>query len=1313
MEFNYDIINKITNEDYKSRSRELHDSCKEIERKYMSKDYRGCCLDVRRESEAILRYIYERVMHTKRIHMSGKILEDVKFRAIVQDVDFLKAAEDLQRIGNKYAHKRVYEKETKEEYDKRMKLEELELPRYTEDILKYFSVVLYRGINFINEKIFEKQGELKIKFNIRTNMYTNLEEKILEADLNGVVSRSDYKYVWYIEGEDRPHRNGGRTLKIIQKMQDKIIKLEAIKGKNEHVLSSSYGPIKASEINLMSNKKIYTSEKEILPFNAVESTFEIGKEEKYFTAVEPIFEIGKEEKTLRAVKDILSNFSENFGKTATGEEVGEPKFHCFDSNVSRLHYFIAPREEYYVTNSLEFVDFHKFLNELLKDQGYQNVIIVSHISENDSDNFPVIAYDRMSELSFDYPIKLVQFFENNKSETENKIQEFCNQIDKQQSIEDKDPIRVGMGGRRKPDKGAAVQRPYFGKRIIRTISLRETKEEKRVTFPYFLNNYVIPALKQEYIKTAIVFPIELLVERQHIDGAILTNLRNQINKVGENIVIITANQESMLSRLFENEKYKDVEKEIFNACDEIEKSGEPISRSKAIIDALSVIENGGSESKKVRVLIADTRPGKDEIANLLMLKKQEEEENYQNLSYSKIYSLAEYLYTKCYDSEHTQEEFPELNKNNTWNVTSMALFENNLNKQMVREALIAKSRECFERKILKCKDWSPTCIERIYTKIDVVPWKKDRKIAYSGQEVIDRDLMTQFEREAMKKNATLKLDKLIGLKPVKETLERILSAAANPLAFKAQVGPGHYIFSGNPGTGKTTVARLVGEILRSEGLLRRGHLVEVKKADLVSQNVGETPIKAMGKFEEALDGVLLFDEAYELINEDAVSESKFKSSFDEEAYTALLKFMEDNRHRVCVICAGYKNGMEKFLDANPGMRDRFTETIDFPDYNESELFEILKHILKETTALTPTDEYLEKSKIILANMPNEAASEFKQFANARSVRLYVEESIKQATYRAHDTQIIDAEDIPEKYKEIDLGALKMRELQNIAWEKLDKLIGLKEIKDLLRARIEHASRAGGRNKVPGHYVFAGNPGTGKTEVARLMADILYANGLLRTNKTIEIKPADVIGTHVGEAESLTLKKCQEALDGVLFIDEAYTLVNVSDNSINGKFSSSYAEKVYEEIMKFMENHRQRICVIFAGYKKEMNIFLDANPGMRSRVSAVNIIEFSDFSDDDLIEIMALMITKNEKFHIVLNEDFKKATRKIFPTMRKEKNFGNARAIRAFLERCELAAVARIPETDRIVLDDGLEQLTFCVDDIPKEYFTENNEHDEK
>ena len=239
------------------------------------------------------------------------------------------------------------------------------------------------------------------------------------------------------------------------------------------------------------------------------------------------------------------------------------------------------------------------------------------------------------------------------------------------------------------------------------------------------------------------------------------------------------------------------------------------------------------------------------------------------------------------------------------------------------------------------------------------------------------------------------LDELIGLKKKKKEVHMLanfvkLQKQREAQGLKTAKVSYHLVFYGSPGTGKTTVARIVGRIYKDLGVLKKGHTIETDRSGLVAEYVGQTATKTDTVIQRALDGVLFIDEAYSLVPEGGRS-----NDYGQEAISTLLKRMEDYRDRLVVIIAGYKGEMKRFIDSNPGLQSRFNRYIDFPDYTGGELTEIFKMYMKKNqyTLAPDAEEYLRK------RFDYVVAHKDRNFGNARFARNVFEKSIQHQANR--------------------------------------------------------------------------------------------------------------------------------------------------------------------------------------------------------------------------------------------------------------------------------------------------------------------------
>ncbi len=239
------------------------------------------------------------------------------------------------------------------------------------------------------------------------------------------------------------------------------------------------------------------------------------------------------------------------------------------------------------------------------------------------------------------------------------------------------------------------------------------------------------------------------------------------------------------------------------------------------------------------------------------------------------------------------------------------------------------------------------------------------------------------------------LDELVGLQQVKDEVRSLanfvrVQKQREAKGLKTAKVSYHLVFYGSPGTGKTTVARIVGRIYKDLGVLKRGHTVETDRAGLCGQYVGQTGPKTDSVVAKALDGVLFIDEAYSLVPEGGAG-----NDYGQEAISTILKRMEDYRDRLVVIVAGYKNEMQRFIDSNPGLQSRFNRYIDFPDYSGAELTEIfMRRVKKNQYTVTPEALAYLKKRMELA-----VERKDRNFGNARYARNIFEQTIQQQANR--------------------------------------------------------------------------------------------------------------------------------------------------------------------------------------------------------------------------------------------------------------------------------------------------------------------------
>ena len=583
----------------------------------------------------------------------------------------------------------------------------------------------------------------------------------------------------------------------------------------------------------------------------------------------------------------------------------------------------------------------------------------------------------------------------------------------------------------------------------------------------------------------------------------------------------------------------------------------------------------------------------------------------------------------------------------------------------------------------------------------VVPFEvgEDFEDGISGVILPDRHtpivLTPETDANSTFEDVMSKMDNLIGLSEIKEKV-RDHASYIQFLQLRKEKGfeeneeiNVHSVFIGNPGTGKTTVAGMMGKLYKKMGLLTKGHVHEVDRVDLVGEYIGQTAPKVKEAIEKARGGVLFIDEAYSLARSNDDSKD-----FGREVIEILVKEMSNGIGDMAVIVAGYPKEMTHFLQSNPGLRSRFKLHFEFSDYLPQELIQIADYACNGKNVELTLEARRKVNEIITASYRERDRT----FGNARFVYDLIEKAKINLGLRVMSDEnprnlskeqisIVELEDV----SRIQLKPKK--ELPNIpidhellkdSMEELNALIGMTKVKEQIADLVNLVKyyRETDKNVLNTfflHTVFFGNPGTGKTTVARILTKIYKALGVLERGHMIETDRQGLVAGFVGQTAIKTAEKIEEAMGGVLFIDEAYALTMQSSGGAHGDFGN----EAIQTLLKRMEDLRGQFFVFAAGYPDNMERFLKTNPGLSSRFDKV--LKFEDYNPGELMQIAKMMLDEHD---VVMTEEAEAHMKKYMTFIHefRDKYFGNARTIRKIMIEAlknmnlRLAAV-RVEERD--------------------------------
>ncbi|MFD1068289.1 AAA family ATPase [Oceanobacillus locisalsi] len=503
-----------------------------------------------------------------------------------------------------------------------------------------------------------------------------------------------------------------------------------------------------------------------------------------------------------------------------------------------------------------------------------------------------------------------------------------------------------------------------------------------------------------------------------------------------------------------------------------------------------------------------------------------------------------------------------------------------------------------------------------------------------------------------------KMDEIIGLQPVKDKVNQLIN---NQKILQERIRAGqnakyhseHLLFTGNPGTGKTMMARYISEIFQALNVVSKGHLIEVTRKDLVGEYVGQTAKQTQDYIEKAIGGVLFIDEAYSLSRGG-------ENDFGKEAIDVLVKAMDDYKDDFVVVLAGYTDEMHDFLQVNSGLQSRLSTVIEFPDYSSKELLEMAQKKLISDNFVVVDEARKKLHELIQSKM----VSGRQDGGNGRLVDKIIQDIIQSQGNRLSEATKNEERMEGDLLTILPEDIMVERNTEDFDLEaELAQIIGNEEVKQFIR-QLEAQVKVNKKRKEQNietaigsalHMVFQGNPGTGKTTCARIVARLLYSLGILKKGHLVEVDRSDLVGSYIGHTENQTKNMVSKAMGGVLFIDEAYALARSSGHD--------FGQEAIDVLLKAMEDHREDLVVIVAGYTEEMQTFIHANPGLDSRIP--NRIKFIDYSIDEMFAMLQLMVQDN-KFKLAT--DCESFVKELFAREQRSEQPGNGRYVRNVFER---------------------------------------------
>ncbi|KAI6825134.1 P-loop containing nucleoside triphosphate hydrolase protein [Hortaea werneckii] len=583
-------------------------------------------------------------------------------------------------------------------------------------------------------------------------------------------------------------------------------------------------------------------------------------------------------------------------------------------------------------------------------------------------------------------------------------------------------------------------------------------------------------------------------------------------------------------------------------------------------------------------------------------------------------------------------------------------------------------------------------VENEIANVEARQAKRINKARRAGQQPSDflltkEDLIGPEPSDVLKDNKTwAKLKKLVGLQAVKESVNALFTSIQTNYERQLQEQPLidfnlNRVFLGSPGTGKTTVAKLYGQILADLGFLSNGEVIVKSPADFVGNVLGASEANTKGILQSARGKVLVIDEAYGLYAGSGGGLSDpFKAAVIDTIVAEVQSVPGDDQ---CVLLLGYNEQMEEMMqNANPGLARRFPidSAFIFEDFDDQQIAQVLDFKLQQQGLSMATNART------VAMQSLSRARDRPHFGNAGEVDILLNKAkinqqkriAKDRTAKSTELEAVDVDpDFQRAEKARTDFAILFKGFVN-----MDKII--EKLKRYQRIAANARNKAmDPKEEIPFNFLFRGPPGTGKTSIARKMGKVYYDMGFLSNAQVVECSAKDLMGEYVGQTGPKTDKLVEGALGKILFIDEAYRLAE-----------GLYAKEAMDQLVDCVTKPKffQKLIIVLAGYEKDINHLMSVNPGLTSRFPET--IDFAPMRPEHCLEQIVKLLQQRDYDVSALaapSETFKNHVLTLFGQLGSLENFGNGRDVKTLAKSIssDLLSSDEAGGLDSVVTEDSV------------------------